>query len=146
MFRLKEHPMKASIRYRIASALLILFAIGHTLGFRRVDPRWGMDTLIKQLRSTHFHVQGFSRTYWDFFSGFGFFVTILLLFAAIVSWQMGGLPRESLSSMSLLTWGLAICFVIVTFLSYQYFFIVPVIFSGLITICLILAAWVAGKA
>jgi len=137
--------MKASILYRIASVLLILFAIGHTLGFRRVDPRWGVDSLINQLRSTHFNVQGFNRTYWDFFTGFGLFVTILLLFAAIVSWQMGGLPRETLSSMSLITWGLAICFVIVTFLSYQYFFIVPVIFSALVTICLLLAAWVAGK-
>jgi len=104
----------------------------------------GVDSLINQLRSTHFNVQGFSRTYWDFFTGFGLFVTILLLFAAMVSWQIGGLPRESLSAMSLITWGLAICFVIVTFLSYQYFFIVPVIFSGAIAVCLILAAWLAG--
>jgi hypothetical protein len=46
--------------------------------------------------------------------------------------------------MSLTTWGLAICFLIVTFLSYQYFFMVPVILSGAIAICLILAAWLAG--
>jgi hypothetical protein len=136
--------MKAPVLFRIASVLLILFAVGHTLGFRRVDPRWGVDSLVNQLRSTHFNVQGVSRTYWDFFTGFGFFVTILLLFAAIVSWQLGGLPKESLSAMSLTTWGLAICFLIVTFLSYQYFFMVPVIFSGAIAICLILAAWLAG--
>ena len=137
--------MKASLLFRIASVLLILFAVGHTLGFRRVDPRWGVDSLITQLRSTHFKVQGFSRTYWDFFTGFGLFVTILLLFAAIVSWQIGGLPRESFSAMSLTAWSLAICFVVVTFLSYQYFFIVPVVFSGVITLCLLLAAWVAGS-
>jgi len=136
--------MKASLLFRIASVLLILFAIGHTLGFRRVDPRWGVDSLINQLRSTRFNVQGFSRTYWGFFTGFGLFVTILLLFAAIVSWQIGGLPRESLSALSLTTWSLAACFVIVTFLSYQYFFIVPVIFSGAIAVCLILAAWLSG--
>ena len=136
--------MKASLLLRIASVLLILFAIGHTLGFRRVDPRWGVDSLINQLRTTHFNVQGFDRTYSDFFTGFGLFVTILLLFAAIVSWQLGGLPRESLSAMSLITWSLAICFILVTFLSYQYFFIVPVIFSGAVAVCLILAAWLAG--
>jgi hypothetical protein len=71
--------MKASLFYRIAFVLLILFAVGHTLGFRRVDPRWGVDSLIQQLRSTHFDAQGFNRSYWDFFTGFGFFVTILLL-------------------------------------------------------------------
>jgi ABC-type phosphate/phosphonate transport system permease subunit len=137
--------MKASLFYRIAFVLLILFAVGHTLGFRRVDPRWGVDSLIQQLRSTHFDVQGFNRSYWDFFTGFGFFVTILLLFAAIVSWQLGSLPKESLSTISLITWGLAICFIVVTFLSYQYFFMVPVVFSGATAVCLILGAWLAGR-
>ena len=137
--------MKASLLYRIASGLLILFAVGHTLGFRRVDPRWGIDSLIGHLRSTHFAVQGFNRSYWDFFTAFGLFVTILLLFAAIVSWQIGGLPKEVLSTMPLITWSLAICFVLVTVLSYRYFFIVPVIFSGVITVCLVLGAWIAGR-
>jgi hypothetical protein len=136
--------MKAPLLFRIASVLLILFAIGHTLGFRRVDPRWGIDSLIGQLRSTHFAVQGFSRSYWDFFTGFGLFVTILLLLAAIVSWQLGGFPQEVLSAMPLITWSLAICFVSVTVLSYKYFFIVPVVFSGVIAVCLVLAAWAAG--
>ena len=137
--------MKTSLFYRIAFVLLILFAVGHTLGFRRVDPRWGVDSLIQQLRSTHFDAQGFNRSYWDFFTGFGFFVTILLLFAAIVSWQLGSLPKESLSTMSLITWGLAICFIVVTFLSYQYFFMVPVVFSGATAVCLLLGAWLAGR-
>ena len=137
--------MKASLFYRIAFVLLILFAVGHTLGFRRVDPRWGVDSLIQQLRSTHFDAQGFNRSYWDFFTGFGFFVTILLLFAAIVSWQLGSLPKESLSTMSLITWGLAICFIVVTFLSYRYFFMEPVVFSGATAVCLILGAWLAGR-
>jgi len=137
--------MKASLLYRIASGLLILFAVGHTLGFRRVDPRWGVDSVIAALRSTRFDVQGLNRTYWDFYTGFGLFVTVLLLFAAIVTWQLGGLPKESVSVMPGITWGLAACFVIVTFLSWRYFFIVPVVFSAVITICLILAAWAAGR-
>ncbi len=33
--------MKAPALYRIAAVLLVLFAAGHTVGFRRVDPRWG---------------------------------------------------------------------------------------------------------
>jgi hypothetical protein len=116
--------MKTALLYRISSLLLVLFAPGHTMGFRRIDPRWRIDSLVSQLRSTRFDVQGFSRTYWDFFTGFGFFVTILLLFAAIVSWQLGGLPKESLSTMRLTAWGMALTFVIVTFLSYRYFFII----------------------
>jgi hypothetical protein len=137
--------MKASLLYRIASVLLILFALGHTLGFRRVDPRWGVDSIIGALRSTHFDVGGLNRTYWDFYTGFGLFVTVLLVFVAVLSWQLGGLPKESLLAMPIVTWGLAACFILVTFLSWKYFFMVPLIFSGVITICFVFAAWIAGR-
>ncbi len=43
--------MKASLLYRIASILLLLFAAGHTLGFRQIDPKWGVDSLIQSMRS-----------------------------------------------------------------------------------------------
>jgi len=137
--------MKASLLYRIASVLLILFALGHTLGFRRVDPRWEVDSIIGALRSTRFDVQGLNRTYWDFYVGFGLFVTVLLVFVAVLSWQLGSLSKESLLMMPIVTWGLAACFVLVTFLSWKYFFMVPMIFSGVITVCFIFAAWIAGR-
>ena len=34
--------MKASAFYRIAAILLLLFDIGHTLGFRQSDLKWGV--------------------------------------------------------------------------------------------------------
>jgi hypothetical protein len=77
--------MSASLLYRISSALLVLFALGHTIGFRRVDPRWNADGVVDGMRSVRFHVQGFDRSYWDFFSGFGFFVSVFLVFAAILA-------------------------------------------------------------
>jgi hypothetical protein len=81
--------------------------------------------------------------------GFLYWIRVLrdypIAFAAIVSWQLGSLPKESLSTMSLITWGLAICFIVVMFLSYQYFFMVPVVFSGAIAVCFILGAWLAGR-
>jgi hypothetical protein len=54
--------MSPSLLYRIASVLLVLFAAGHTMGFRRVDPRWGIDSVIGTLKSTQFQVQGSTRT------------------------------------------------------------------------------------
>jgi hypothetical protein len=139
--------MKAPLLYRIASVLLLLMALGHTLGFRRVDPRWRVDPIIAALRSTHFEVQGLNRTYWDFYIGFGLFVTVLLIFIALLSWQLGGLPKQSLLAMPVVRWGLAVCLLVVTFLSWKYFFIAPLVFSGVITItiCLIFAAWTAGN-
>lgn len=137
--------MKPSVLYRIAAVLLLLFCIGHTLGFRQIDPKWGVDSLIGSMRSIHFDAQGFSRTYWDFFVGFGLFVSVFLLFSAVLAWQLGGLSQETLKLMPLVTWSLALLFVGVTVLSWMYFFIAPVIFSAVIALCLIVAAWLARK-
>ena len=137
--------MKVSVLYRIAAGLLLLFALGHTLGFRQTDPKWGVDALLGAMRATHFDVQGFSRSYWDFYVGFGLFVSVFLVFAAVLAWQLGGLRREVLASMRILTWAFAGCFIAVAFLSWRFFFAVPVVFSIVITVFLISAAWLSSK-
>src|SRR5246127_4345318 len=70
---ISEARMKASMFYRIASVLLLLFAAGHTFGFRQNIPEWGTDAVLALMRSVHFGAQGFTRTYWDFFSALGLF-------------------------------------------------------------------------
>ena len=59
------------------------------------------------------------------FSGFGFFVTILLFFAAILAFQLRGLPKETPRSLGLVGWGFALCFVVITDITSRYFFTVP---------------------
>src|SRR5215470_2597760 len=137
--------MKASVFYRIAAVLLLLFAAGHTLGFRQSDPQWGVDGLLGSMRSIHFDVQGFNRTYWDLFVGSGFFVSVFLLFAAVLAWQLGGLPADTLGRVRGTAWALALCFAAVTFLCWRYFFLLPIVFTAVITICLIGAAWLSSR-
>jgi len=115
--------VKASLFYRIAAVLLLLFAVGHTLGFRQSDPTWGVDTLLGSMRSIHFDVQGFSRTYWDLFVAAGFSVGVFYLFAAVLAWQLGGLPAETLAVMRVTVWALALCFAAITVVSWRYLFI-----------------------
>lgn len=100
--------MKPSILYRIAAILLLLFAVGHTLGFRQTQPQWGVDSLIAAMRSIHFDAQGFSRTYWDFYTGFGLFVSVFMVFAAVLSWQMGDCLQKHSSNYAALR-GLWFC-------------------------------------
>ena len=111
--------MKASLIYRVAAVLLLLFAIGHTLGFRQSDPQWGVDALLASMRSIHFDVQGFHRTYWDLFEAAGFSVGIFYVFAALLAWQLGGLPAETLARMRGIAWTFAICFAALTFVSWN---------------------------
>jgi hypothetical protein len=137
--------MKASLFYRIASVLLLLFAIGHTLGFRQNIPEWGVSSVIDLMRSIHFDAQGFNRTYWDFFSAFGLYFSVFLLFSAVLAWQLAGLPAEIFARMRSTAWALAICFAAVTALSFRYAFTIPIVFSTLITLCLIAAPLLPAK-
>ena len=137
--------MKASIFYRIAVVLLLLFAAGHTFGFRQNNPEWGADAVLGSMRSVHFDAQGFTRTYWDFFSAFGLFFSVFLLFAAVLAWLLSGFPAETLANVRSIAWALAICFVAITALSWRYAFTTPIAFSTLITVCLIAAAWLSAK-
>ena len=120
--------------YRIAAVLLLLFAVGHTLGFRQSDPTWGVDTLLGSMRSIHFDVQGFNRTYWDLFVAAGFSVGVFYLFAAILAWQLGGLPAATLALMRGTAWAFALCFAAITVVSWRYLFILPIAFSIVITV------------
>jgi hypothetical protein len=143
MFR--RQSVKARILYRIASVVLVLFAAGHTFGFRQNNPEWGAEAVIGLMRSVHFDAQGFTRTYWDFFSAFGLFFSVFLLFAAVLAWLLGGLPAETLARVRSIAWALAISFVAVTALTWRYAFTTPLVFSIVTTVCLIAAAWLSPK-
>src|ERR1035437_9772368 len=137
--------MKASMLYRIAAGLLVVLAVGHKLGGRRTVPKWGVDALLGSMRSIHFDVQGFNRTYWDLFVAAGFSVGVFYLFAAILAWQLGGLPAATLALMRGTAWAFALCFAAITVVSWRYLFIIPIAFSIVITLCLTAAAWLSAK-
>jgi hypothetical protein len=135
--------MRPSVFYRIAAVLLLLLDAGHTSGYPWSDPAWAVD--LGPMRSTHFNILGFSRTYWDFYVGFGLTVSVLLLLAVVLAWQLGSLPPESLARMRGTAWTFALCFAAITVLDWKYFFIIPIVFSILITLSLTAAAWLSSK-
>jgi hypothetical protein len=137
--------VKASLLYRIAAALLLLFAVGHTLGFRQSDPTWGVDTLLGSMRSIHFDVQGFRRTYWDLFVAAGLSAGVFYLFAAVLAWQLARLPADALAGMRTTVWALALSFAAITVVSWAYLFVLPIVLSLAITLCLTAAAWLSAR-
>ena len=137
--------MSSARLYRAASVVLVLFAAGHTLGFRQVDPRWNADGTVMAMKMP-FEVQGVMRGYWDFFSGFGFFATGLLLFCAILAWELGSLPAATLKSLKTVRWSFAACFIGLTVVTGFYIFPVPTVFAAVVAIILVLAAWLSESA
>ena len=138
--------MKASaILYRTAAVLLLLFGMAHTLGFRQSDPAWGVDGVLNLMRSTHFDVQGFRRTYWDLFVAAGLSVGVFYFFAGVFAWQLGGLRAATLAEMRGIRWAFALAFAALTVVSCCFLFWLPILFSLVIAGCLIWAACLTAK-
>lgn len=135
--------MTTRVIYRIAAVLILLFDLGHTVGYPWSDPSWGVD--LGTIQSRHFKVIGFSRTYWDFYVGFGLLVTVFLLLAAVFAWQLSNLRPETLRLVRSSAWALTVCFAVATVLNWMYFFTIPIAFSSVITVCLFVGAWRSAR-
>jgi hypothetical protein len=139
--------MSVSMIYRTVAGLLLLFALGHTLGFNHVDPGWGVNAPIDALQTIRFTAQGTpNRTYWGFYLGFGYFCSALLVLAMALAWQVARLSREALREMRFILWSFAVVFLATTCMTWIFFFTAPKVFSSLITIALFGGAWRAQTA
>ena len=100
--------MKPSVISRTAAILLLLFAAGHLFSFAL-------------MHSIRFSIGRIERTYGDFYLAGGLTAGIFYIFAAVLAWQLGSLPPESLARMRLLAWAFAVA-MIAWALAYTYGF------------------------
>jgi len=128
--------------FRSAAVLIALLDVGHSFGYPWSDPAWGVD--LHAVQTSHFNLLGFSRTYWDFYLGFGISVSVFLLLASVLAWQLGSVSVGAFPAVRLTQWLLVFCFAAITLLDCVFFFIIPIVLSGLITVCLGAAASISA--
>lgn len=129
--------MKAVIYLRIASVLTFVHAILHTVGgvFGKIEP--GPQQLaVDAMKANTFPLMGAIRSLWIFYRGFGLAITIFLLAAAVVMWQLSSLARTDSRRLRPIYWTLLVTFLVMAVNSWVYFFLPPVIVEILIAICL----------
>jgi hypothetical protein len=134
--------MKATALYRIAAVLFIVFAAGHTAGFLRFRPPTTEAAAVRDaMKTVHFQVGGSSFTYGGFYTGFGLFATLYLVFAAYLAWHLGALAATNPQAIGALAWVFVAVQVVSVGLSWIYFAPLPAIISALVAACLGWAAW-----
>lgn len=134
--------MKATALYRIAAVLLFLFAVGHTFGFLNFTPPSSEARAVRDaMKGVHFRIGGASYSYGGFYTGFGLFVTVYLLFSAFLAWHLGGLARSNPQAVGALGWVFCAVQVASLALSYVYFSMAPAVLSALVAVCVGWAAW-----
>lgn len=138
--------MSATLLYRIAAVVFVLFAAGHTYGFLSMRPPSPEGRAVYNgMNSVRFELRGRSYTYGDFYRGFGLSCTVSLLFSAFVSWYLGGLARSAPAAIGALGWIFFAAQVPGAVLSFLYFGVPPMVLSSLVAVLLGCAAWLAGR-
>jgi len=85
--------MNATIALRITSIISLLLAAGHTLGGRSSWSPGGETETLRAMRAFHMNVFGVNRSYHDFYMGFGYSLSVLLLLQTVLLWQLAELAR-----------------------------------------------------
>jgi hypothetical protein len=97
------------------------------------------------MRSFHFDAAGVSRTYLDFYLGFGYMVGIYLLTQAVALWQLASMAKADPIRVRPLLGSFFLASVVSALLAWRFIFLVPVVSFTAVAICLGLAFFVAGK-
>jgi hypothetical protein len=143
----KAEVMNATLLYRIASGLLVVFAASHTSGLLTFDESSSEVRGVREaMDHVHFQLMGSNCSYGGFYFGFGLLLTAYLLFSAFLAWHLGGLARRNPQAIGALAWSLFTVQVVNLALSWTYFFPAPVAMSALVAICLGWAAWLVTGA
>ncbi len=127
--------MKAATLYRTSAVLLVLFAVGHTIGFLTFKPPTQEALALRDaMTNVHFDVNGSQLSYGGFYRGFGLFVTAYLLFAALLAWRLATNPDP------MVAWSLCATQMVSLVLGWIYFSAPPAILSAMVAGCVGYAA------
>ncbi len=139
--------MNATLLYRIASVLLVLFAVGHTIGFLKFTPPTPEGVAVRDaMNNVHFQVRGSTYSYGGFYNGFGLAITFYVFFLAFLAWHLGDLAGADPRAIGALGWIFFILHVAMLGVAKMYFAPLVAVFSGVIAACLGWAAWLVKRA
>jgi len=128
---------------RISSVISFLFTAGHMLGGRQEWSPVGENAVFTAMRTVRFDVMGASRSYYDFYMGFGHTSTIAMLLQSVLLWQLASVARTGVSVRPMI-----LAFVLAsaasTFVAWRFIFPIPAVFSLVLTASLV-AAFVSSK-
>lgn len=139
--------MREIVLLRIASALTLIHAVLHTAGGLLKSPAHGAQEIavLNTMKGFQFDFMGSMRSYWDFYLGFGFFVTLGLVLQAVLLWQLASLARKAPGIARPLVGTLLASFVVMMALSWRYFFVAPLATEALIAVLVATAYVYAGR-
>ena len=127
--------MSARTLLYIAAVLLLLFALGHTIGFLTFHPKTAVGQAAWIAMQTAVLMPGHTNTWAGFYMGFGLFVTLFFVFAFVLARSSAEAPRV----VATVTFALATTMLGSLVLSIAYFSMPPIVFSAVLLVVLLWA-------
>lgn len=137
--------MTTTLLLRIASVISLIFTLGHTAGGLQQWSPAGDNEVLRAMTAFHFDAMGASRSYFDFFMGFGWSLSIAMLMQTVLMWQMASLARTNPAGVRPMIAVIALATIASTVIAWRFIFPIPALFSIVLAIVLVAAYAVAPR-
>jgi hypothetical protein len=136
--------MKATVLFRIAAVLFLVFAVGHTLGFLSFKPPTEEGMAVRDaMNNVHFEVHGKIFSYGGWYRGFGLTATASMIFEAFLAWYLGSMAKRGSREVTAIGWAFFAWQLSGLVLSWIYFGVAPMVLSALVATLICAATWLA---
>src|SRR5687768_5178988 len=86
--------LSVNVLLRAAAIVSLLYCLGHMSGLPWAPGESdAARAVVAQMQAVRFEAMGVSRSYWDFYFGFGLIVGVFLAAQALVLWCLGTLAQ-----------------------------------------------------
>ena len=116
---------------------------GHTMGGLKKWSPVGENAALKAMTDVRFEAMGANRSYLDFFTGFGWSISVAMLLQSILLWQMATLARTDAASVRPMIAVFALAQLAIGIIAWRFIFPMPALFSVILLVALVAAFVVA---
>jgi hypothetical protein len=129
--------VKPTFPLRLAAVISLLLCVGHTLG-RPWTPAGDAAgaAVVEAMKTYHMQLMGVERSYFDFYLGFGWIISVYLLAQAALLWCVASLGATDAARVRPFVAVFFIASLMITVLDWQFLFAIPLVMSAVITLCL----------
>jgi hypothetical protein len=135
--------MTTTLWLRISSIISLLFAIGHTLGGLKYWSPMGDNPVLQAMRTVRFNALGVNRSYFDFYMGFGYSISVSQVMLTILLWQFATLAQTDSLRVRPMIIVVVLAIAVGGLIAWRFIFPVPALFSLALVATLIMAFAVA---
>ena len=135
--------MTTTLLLRIASVISLVFTAGHTLGGLRKWSPMGENEVLKAMTEVRFDTMGANRSYLDFFMGFGWSISVLMLLQTVLLWQLASFARADPVRVRPMIAVFGLATLATGVIAWRFIFPIPALFSSALLIVLLAAYIVA---